>query len=145
MGLQRIGQTKWRQARAQTGLDLEALSRAGNRLWLGRIPQGDGHAHVQIDPITWEWAPDPGGCWSSCETPRRLLVHASGGYSPEERRTDYEVILATIRALSDAWVRSEVPSLEAGITLAPKAGLALARLAVAANVPPIPHRISNRV
>jgi len=67
MSAQAVGDKKLRQAREGTGLPLDRVLRIANDRWIGRFPTEDGHAHVAIDPRTWETEPDDVH-WSSCAT-----------------------------------------------------------------------------
>lgn len=55
--------------------------------------------------------------------------------TPEELRRDYDTVSSALRALSNAWVREEVPTIEDGLVLVCDAQIALARLAAIAHVP----------
>ena len=66
MSAQVIGPRKLRQAQERTGLPLDRVLRWSNRLWFGRFPTERGHAHVEIDPVTWEWERTDEPHWTSC-------------------------------------------------------------------------------
>jgi hypothetical protein len=133
---QRIGDRKMRRTSERLGVELIWLYRLSNQTWEAGMPQGDGHAHILIDTRTWSWRPvRGGGCFHACTTPRRWLTIGNPGYSPEQRRADFDTTARAIRELSNAWVRSAVPSADVGQALVAEAMVALSRIAVAADVP----------
>lgn len=66
MGLQAISERKVRRAASKTGLPLIRAMRHSNNLWFGWVREGEGHWHVTIDPVDWDWEYEPGCQFSSC-------------------------------------------------------------------------------
>jgi len=66
VGLQDIGKKKVQDARRGTHLNIIRLMRHSNRLWFGWVQEREGHWHVEIDPVTWDWDYHPRCGFSSC-------------------------------------------------------------------------------
>lgn len=78
------------------------------------------------DPARWPQhvkAKFAGTSWNSAR--ERVEMRAT--------KEDYETVDSALRALSNAWVREQVPTLDEGLVLAADARAALARLTVAAE------------
>lgn len=97
MSVQLVSEKKLRQAASMTGLPLIRVLRHSNRHWFGFVRRGEGHWHVAINPVTWEWTTKTESAFSSCETygphvdpPEglRLLAQKAGRFEDEFDRAE---------------------------------------------------------